>query len=277
MIELPEANTLARQIEETLIRKKVQSVVAASSPHKFAWYHGDPAEYPERLLGNSILSATAPGGMVEIKLTHAHLLFSDGLNLRFHQPGESVPLKQQLLLTFADGSALSASVQMYGGLSCWVDGDIFDNAYYLAAKEKPSPLDDENFDEAYFLQILTAEETIKLNLKAALATHQRVPGLGNGVLQDILWHAKLSPRCKVNTLSAEETKSLFLSLKQTLADMTSLGGRETEKDLFGNPGGYKVIMSSRSEGKPCPECGAPIVKEAYLGGSVYYCRECQRS
>ncbi len=63
--------------------------------------------------------------MVEIKLTHAHLLFSDGVNLRFHQPGESVPLKQQLLLTFTDGSALSASVQMYGGLSCWVDGDIF--------------------------------------------------------------------------------------------------------------------------------------------------------
>jgi formamidopyrimidine-DNA glycosylase len=75
-------------------------------------------------------------------------------------------------------------------------GYIFDNAYYLAAKEKPSPLDDENFDEAYFLQILTAEETIKLNLKAALATHQRIPGLGNGVLQDILWHAKLSPRAK---------------------------------------------------------------------------------
>jgi len=277
MIELPEANTLARQIEETLIRKTIKSVAAASSPHKFAWYHGDPAEYPSRLQGNTILSATAPGGMVEIKLTHARLLFSDGVNLRYHQPQESLPQKHQLLVSFTDGSALSASVQMYGGLSCWVDGDIFDNSYYLAAKEKPFPLDDEAFDEAYFLQILTSEETMKLNLKAALATHQRIPGLGNGVLQDILWNAKLSPRCKVNTLSAEETNALYTSLKQTLADMTNLGGRDTEKDLFGNPGGYKVIMSSKSGGSPCPECGAPIVKEAYLGGSVYYCRECQRS
>lgn len=277
MIELPEANTLARQINETLVRKTIKSVVAAASPHKFAWYHGDPSEYSSRLQGNAILLAEALGGMVSIRLTHAHLLFSDGVNLRYHQPGEPIPQKHQLLLSFTDNSLLSASVQMYGGIFCWVDGDIFDNAYYLAAKEKPSPLNDEAFDEAYFLQILTAEETIKLNLKAALATHQRIPGLGNGVLQDILWNAKLSPRCKVNTLSAEETNALYISLKQTLADMTNLGGRDTEKDLFGNPGGYRVIMSSKSVGSPCPECGVPIIKEACLGGNVYYCRECQRS
>lgn len=277
MIELPEANTLAKQIEETLMKKTIKSVLAASSPHKFAWFLGDPAEYPRRLQGNSILTAEAAGGMVEIKLNHAHLLFCDGVNLRYHQPGDPIPSKHQLLLSFTDGSALSASVQMYGGLYCWVDGDPFDNAYYLAAKEKPSPLNDEAFDEAYFLQILTNEKTMNLNLKAALTTQQRIPGLGNGVLQDILWQAKLSPHCKVNTLSAEETYTLFLSLKQTLAEMTRLGGRDTEKDLFGRPGGYKVIMSSKKQGSPCPDCGAPIVKEAYLGGSVYYCRECQRS
>jgi formamidopyrimidine-DNA glycosylase len=26
---------------------------------------------------------------------------------------------------------------------------------------------------------------------------------------------------------------------------------------------------------PCPVCGTAIVKEAYLGGSIYYCKKCQ--
>ena len=104
-----------------------------------------------------------------------------------------------------------------------------------------------------------------------------IPGLGNGVLQDILWKAKLSPRRKLNTLSTAERLGLFTHLKQTLAEMTNLGGRDTEKDLYANPGGYAVTMSAKNNGKPCPACGNLIVKEAYLGGSVYYCKECQKS
>jgi formamidopyrimidine-DNA glycosylase len=275
MLEIPEAQTLARQINATLAGKSITSVSAAASPHKFAWYHGDPAEYPARLAGKAILSACAWGGLVEIQPSRATLLFSDGVNLRYHPPGAPQPLKHQLLLTFTDGSALSGSVQMYGGLACWTDQDTYENPYYQVARARPSPLGAE-FDEAYFNQILAGEEIQNLSLKAALATQQRIPGLGNGVLQDILWKAKSSPRRKVSTLSAADRQALFASLKQTLAEMTRRGGRDTEKDLFGAPGGYPVVMSSQNNGKPCPVCGTPIVKEAYLGGSVYYCRACQK-
>ena len=63
--------------------------------------------------------------------------------------------------------------------------------------------------------------------------------------------------------------------KSTLAEMTAGGGRETEKDLFGNPGGYKVVLSKNTYADPCPVCGGALVKEAYLGGAVYYCPHCQ--
>lgn len=59
MIELPEALTLANQISEFLAGKTVVSTTAAQSPHKFAWYHGDPANYPTKLNGSRILSARA--------------------------------------------------------------------------------------------------------------------------------------------------------------------------------------------------------------------------
>jgi hypothetical protein len=45
MIELPEAEVLAQQISATLTGKHIQKATANQSPHKFAWYSGDPAEY----------------------------------------------------------------------------------------------------------------------------------------------------------------------------------------------------------------------------------------
>jgi formamidopyrimidine-DNA glycosylase len=58
--------------------------------------------------------------------------------------------------------------------------------------------------------------------------------------------------------------------------MASQGGRDTESDLFGHAGRYKTILSKNTVNKPCPVCGTMINKEAYMGGSVYYCEKCQR-
>jgi formamidopyrimidine-DNA glycosylase len=54
MIELPEAAVIGRQVTETLAGKRTASAVANASPHKFAWYTGDPAEYDARLAGKVI-------------------------------------------------------------------------------------------------------------------------------------------------------------------------------------------------------------------------------
>ena len=68
---------------------------------------------------------------------------------------------------------------------------------------------------------------------------------------------------------------LFVAIKETLDNMVSEGGRDTEKDLLGNPGGYHCILSKNTCHELCPRCGGKIIKEAYLGGSIYYCRDCQ--
>jgi formamidopyrimidine-DNA glycosylase len=274
MIELPESNTLARQINENLAGKTVISVVAAASPHKFAWYYGDPVNYANRLTGGEILSARGLGMFVEISLTKAILLLSDGVNLRLHPAAGPIPKKHQLLLELDDDSFFSTSLSMYGGVYCFETGIEFDYSYYNIAKEKPSPLT-EAFDQAYFEELLAPDGVQKLSLKAALATEQRIPGLGNGSLQDILWHANLHPRRKTSTLSNEELHALFTSLKQTLDDMTRMGGRSTEKDLFGKTGGYPVVMCAAYNGRPCPKCGTIIHKESFMGGSIYTCSSCQ--
>lgn len=275
MIELPEAQTLAHQITQQLSGKTILSSAAAQSPHKFAWYHGDPAGYPAKLNGGKVLAARGIGMFMEITLSSATLLFSDGVNLRLHPAAGLIPAKHQLLLNFEDGSSLSASVAMYGGVVCWAEGENYENSYYATALSKPSPLT-EAFDETYIRALLAPDAVRKLPLKAALATEQRVPGLGNGCLQDILWEAHLHPRKKLSALTEQELHQLYLSLKLILLEMTKAGGRSTEKDLFGQPGGYRVRLCAESNGKPCPRCGTTIVKEAYLGGSVYTCPTCQK-
>jgi formamidopyrimidine-DNA glycosylase len=57
--------------------------------------------------------------------------------------------------------------------------------------------------------------------------------------------------------------------------MTARGGRDTELDLFGNPGGYITVLSKNTVDKPCPRCAAIIRKESYLGGAIYFCPGCQ--
>jgi formamidopyrimidine-DNA glycosylase len=274
MIELPEAITIAGQINDTINGKKIVSVTAQHSPHKLAWYYGEPSKYSALLVGKTIGKASACGGMVEIKAGNANILLGEGVGIRFHRKDEPRPLKHQLLIEFNDHSALSGSIQMYGGMGSFLNGEL-DNHYYKVAKEKPSPLSSV-FDKMYFDRIISAQDVQKFSLKSLLATEQRIPGLGNGVLQDILFNAKMHPKKKVNSLSQKDREFLFDSLEATLSAMASQGGRDTELDLFDHPGGYKTVLSKNAVNKPCKVCGTIIKKEAYMGGSIYYCEKCQK-
>ncbi len=274
MMELPEAVNLAGQINETVRGKRIAGVTAAHTPHKLAWYYGEPGTYPELLVGLTLGQASPFGSMVEIEAGDVRILFGEGVGVRFHRRKDPRPARHQLLIEFDDGSAMSGSIQMYGGLGAFPKGGL-DNPYYRVAKEKPSPLSSA-FDRAWFDGIARRDDVQKLSLKALLATNQRIPGLGNGVLQDILFNAGMHPKRKVRALSTGDQEALFHSVKTTLSAMAAGGGRDTELDLFGGPGGYRTILSKNTLGRPCPSCGAAIRKEAYMGGAVYYCQQCQR-
>lgn len=272
MIELPEACVLSKQLSEELSGKEIVEVIAAQNPHKFAWYSGDPAFYTGYLTHKRIVGAVSYGGQVELWAGDMTLVFSDGVNLRFHSKNDPPPGRHQLFLIFKDETSLSASIAMYGGLLCTPKG-MNDNQYYLIAKEKPSPLSD-SFTLDYFLKLFGSKDQ-KLSLKAFLATNQRIPGLGNGVLQDILFNVGFHPKKKVDSLNEKDKNGLFVALKDTLLKMMELGGRDTEKDIYGNNGRYTAFLSKNTLSSPCKRCGSQIIKEAYLGGSIYFCSGCQ--
>ena len=273
MIEIPEAISMATQLQDTVKGRRVARVVANHSPHKWAWFHGDPQTYDTRLSGRKVGKVSSHGGFVELDLGPHLLVYGEGVSIRFHEDDSTLPKKHQLLVSFDDGTSLSSTVSMYGGLWCW-EAKKVDSPYYHQSLEKPSPLSDA-FDEAYFAGMAAEEDVQGKSVKALLATKQRVPGLGNGVLQDILYAAALHPRRLVATLKAAERKKLHRATRRVLADMSKRGGRNTEKDLFGRPGGYATKLSRFTVGEPCGKCGTAIQKQNYLGGSVYICETCQ--
>jgi len=272
MLEIPESNLLSLQLIQTIKGKTIKNVYVDKAPHRFAFYFKDPNDYHKLLNGKVIEDVIALAGQVEISAENAKILFTDGINIRYFHIGEKIPEKHQLHIEFEDLSSIVCTVQMYGVLYAFKDGEN-DNPYYIVAKEKPSPLSDK-FDRSYFDNLMSNAKP-NISVKAFLATDQRIPGVGNGVLQDILFNSKINPKSKIQLLSSDEKTQLFISLKETLLEMTSKGGRDTEKDLFGCNGGYSTKLSNKTLKNPCPICGNTIVRQAYLGGNVYYCPNCQ--
>jgi len=273
MLEIPESKVMSLQIEEVLAGRRIVKVKTASSPHKFAWYNGDPLEYDALLSGKQIVSSRGHGMFVDIICEdNTYIIAGDGTNIRYYLSQEQSPEKYQLKIIFDDDSCIVFTVAMYGGI--WACKGEFQNSYYQGSMNSISPLDDA-FDAAVFEKVFQSV-TKDISIKALLATEQRIPGFGNGVLQDILFNAGVHPKRKKSTLSDFEKGELFHSLKVTLKSMTENGGRDTEKDLFGQYGRYKTLLSKNTINRPCPNCGNTIVKEAYLGGAVYYCPVCQK-
>lgn len=270
MLEFPEVLTIAEELRNSIVGKKVKSVLPPSKIHKFCWYNGEPAEYNDAIKNSEIVSVEGFGIYVEIAFDNGYkLCFNDGVNIRLFTDDE-IPKDYQLLIELDDESMLVFKVVMYGGII--LHNNNYDNEYYIKSKNYTSPLSDE-FEKYYNKVLLESKDN--LSVKAFLATEQRFPGIGNGVLQDILFEASINPKRKISTLSKDEKKKLLECIIKVTNNMVEEGGRDTEKDIFGHKGSYKVKMSKNSISEGCPKCGSEIVKETYLGGSIYYCPVCQ--
>ncbi len=275
MIELPEAITIADQINATVAGKTLAGGLRGNAPHKFAFYNREPEEYAFILTGRTLGQAAAYGNTIRIPVEPGYLLVlgEGGERIVYHPDAATVPTKHQFLLHFDDDSYLSVRISMWGACGLFTPDELA--AHPFMGRVKVSPLSDA-FTRAYFeglFEGLTPDA--KDSVKYFLISQPGVWGVGNGYLQDILFRAKLHPRHRAAQLTPGERDALYAAVRDTLQQAVALGGRDTERDLFDQPGRYPKLLDSRSAGQPCPVCGAAIVKEQFLGGAVYFCPVCQ--
>lgn len=273
MLELPESYTIANQINEHLKGKIISYIELLHTPHRFAWVKCGQDGFEELLEGQTIEAARHQGGILEIDTKDSMLLLSDGSYPKYYEDKKKFPKNHQLAVYFDDDTAMFVSIQMYVFLMVFPKGQC-EEGYYISSSTKPDPLTEE-FSYEYFKSLYPANGK-KLSAKAFLATEQRIPGLGNGVLQDILWDAGIDPRFDMANATEEDVRTLYTSVRKILREMCDGGGRNTEKTLFGEKGGYVTQLSKNSLHEPCMRCGYEIHKAAYMGGTVYFCEHCQK-
>jgi len=278
MIELPEATVIARQITAELKGKKIESGIRGNSPHKFAFYNRSPEEYETILKGKTMGPATEQGALIWVSVEPDHVLVlgGGGERILFHQNENTLPKKHQFLLHFQDDTYLTVTVQMWGFIQLSHKSEIEAQRGCHLGRKAVSPLNDE-FTLEYFQGLFNElVEDDSRSVKFFIISKPGIWGVGNGYLQDILFRAKIHPRKRCVDLTETERMALYKAIRDTLKQAVKLDGRDTEFDLYNNPGRYERILDSRQVGKPCPECGTPIEKIQYLGGASYYCPSCQK-
>jgi len=275
MLELPEAVTLTRQMNDVLAGKVIASAKANTSPHKFAFYHGNPVGYAAKFAGQTLGRSRVHGSLIVTKIGTGHelLLGDGGLRVLFHESERTLPKKHQLLLRFTDDTALTVSVSGWGAV--WLMTPEERSAHRWAGRDGVAPNTDAFTREFLEQQIATLPEGDKRSIKYFVISDPKVFGVANGYLQDILFHARLHPRRRAAALATDERTLLYGAIRSTIADAIAAGGRITERDLFNQRGRYTPRMYTKTKELPCTICGTPIKKISYLGGSCYLCPTCQ--
>ncbi len=273
MIELPEAFTIARQMHEELSGKRIRSCKVNDSPHKFAFFTPSADEFSSKLEGKWIQRVQDNGrGFIQADLDDGQTLQwrEMGGRILFIPAGETLPKKHQLLLKFEDDSSLAVSLVLWGMMRITDTHEIENNP-----PKRPAPLADwftyERFEE--LLEDPTERES--RSVKAFMISKPGLGGVANGCLQDILFHAGIHPKRRMLSLNSHELHSLYTATRSTLTQMVEKGGRDSERDLYDHPGGYRCVLGSHALNMPCPVCARPIQKIQYLGGASYYCPVCQ--
>jgi formamidopyrimidine-DNA glycosylase len=275
MFELPETVILARQMNATLRGKRVRSGSLGNKPHKFVWYNRTHEEFASLTAGKSLGEAYARGRWLFVPLEPGYVLLLGecGGRVLYHPPGAGRPETYHLYLAFDDGSALTATTQMWGAMELYEQGQELERQYIKGMR--PTPTDAEFTFETFsgLIDSLLAGE--KRSVKGLLTQDQLIPGLGNAIAQDIMYRAHLHPRRSLADLDAGQRRALYDAIRSTVQAVIDQGGRYDETDLLGARGGYVRLMDKAAAGRPCRECGTTVEKMQYLGGTCYVCPGCQ--
>ncbi|HEY1777814.1 MAG TPA: DNA-formamidopyrimidine glycosylase family protein [Solirubrobacteraceae bacterium] len=110
-------------------------------------------------------------------------------------------------------------------------------------------------------------------LHAALRDQHVIAGIGRSWVDEILWHAKLSPFKRGSDLDDAELAELSSAIASTLD-----GALEHYEQVIALPIPDKLPMPlivHRHEGEPCPRCGTRLEAVNYEDYVMSYCPECQ--
>jgi formamidopyrimidine-DNA glycosylase len=132
------------------------------------------------------------------------------------------------------------------------------------------------FTPGHFANLLSQS---RRPLKEFLLDQTRVAGIGNIYSCESMWHAKLYPRRRANSLTSVEAARLHKAIVSVLR-------RALECCLHPAPdfrdaswwfqGLERILRAYGLEDQPCKRCGELIQRIEQGGRSTYFCGHCQK-
>ncbi|MGA8432112.1 MAG: bifunctional DNA-formamidopyrimidine glycosylase/DNA-(apurinic or apyrimidinic site) lyase [Candidatus Sulfotelmatobacter sp.] len=116
-------------------------------------------------------------------------------------------------------------------------------------------------------------------IKSALLNQKLLRGVGNIYADEALFRAGIRPKRRVNTISREQLRRLYLAVREVLTEAIALGGSSISDyvDADGEEGFFQLKHRVYGrEGDPCLVCRTPIKRIVIGGRSSHYCPKCQR-
>jgi len=118
-----------------------------------------------------------------------------------------------------------------------------------------------------------------IRIKPLLMDQKLIAGIGNIYSDEILFAAKVQPLRRVKTLTAKEIEAIWSSIGKILRKAIKNRGTSERDylDASGKKGDYlKYLKVYRKEGQKCHRCGGKIIRLKIGSRSAHYCPKCQR-
>ena len=284
MPELPEVEVVRRGLERWVAGRTV-AAVQVHHPRAVRRHLEGGEHFAQVLEGRTLSAAHRRGKYLWLPLAEgdgnpvgsalvAHLGMSG--QLLVEKPDEPDEVHLRARFTFTDGGRELRFVDQrtFGGLAveATAPGDGLPTRLAHIAID---PLE-ESFDEAAFTAALRRRRT---EVKRALLDQTLIGGVGNIYADEALWRARLHGARPTDRLTRGQVHSLLEGVRDVLGEALSQGGTSFDSlyvDVNGQSGYFSRFLAVYGqEDRPCPRCGTPIRREAFMNRSSYSCPRCQ--
>jgi formamidopyrimidine-DNA glycosylase len=174
-----------------------------------------------------------------------------------------------LVFTFSDGNELRYSDQRRMGRWYLVaTGDLATVPQF--AELGPDAME---VDEDTFVKRLARHSG---QIKSTLTNQKFIAGIGNAYSDEILWEARLHPHRRRSTMTEEDQRRLYQSMRATIDWAIPILEAEVAERLYQTNEEWRDhLRVHRKPDQPCPRCGSPIRGQTRSGSETNYCLQCQ--
>lgn len=280
MPELPEVETIRRELEKEIVGKRVRSVTVSDGA-RVVRRHRPASEFVTKLEKRKVLGVERRGKYLLVWLDSSLVLVvhlgMSGQLLWVKSAKEPAEKHTHVVVSFGPGVGELRFVdpRTFGELFITA-GEQLEQAIPELAHLGFDPLD-QVMSWIRFRELLVGHKT---KLKPLLMDQRFIAGIGNIYSDEILFGAGLRWDRTPDSLTPQEVRRLYRAMVETLGDAIRHRGSsladEQYRDLFGEVGGFQSQHNVYDrEGEPCRRCRTAIVRLKVAGRSSFMCPRCQ--